>query len=66
MTIVSLAIAFLLGGWLVPATGHAVGIYKADRMAPDNPSRLESAITAIIGGLAWPLQDGRYEGHDAP
>lgn len=53
-------VCFIAGGYIVPASLHMHGIYRTDRKAPDNPTVGDSLITAIIGGLLWPLMDGEY------
>ena len=58
------AIAFIAGGYVIPASMHFAGIYKSDQSASDHPSKTESFMTALLGALAWPAAWTRYEGQD--
>lgn len=55
------AVAFLLGGYIIPASMHFAGVYAADRRAPDAPSRFESVISALMAAAVWPAVVTRYE-----
>jgi hypothetical protein len=56
------AIAFIAGGYIIPASMHFVGVYKAEKLAPDHPTNVECFMSALIWALTWPLQEDRYEG----
>lgn len=58
------AIAFIAGGYLIPASMHFVGIWQAEKSAPDNPTWGERFMTAFMEAALWPLNDGRYEPKD--
>lgn len=48
-------IAFILGGYLLPAVLFGWSVWDAEARAEDNPSMFERIISTIIGALTWPL-----------
>ena len=58
------AISFLAGGYLIPASMHFGGIWKAERNAPDHPSAFECFMSALIGAVTWPLIQSTWIGED--
>jgi len=56
------AIAFLAGGYLIPASMHFGGIFRADQMSADHPALMESILTALIASACWPVIVTRYVG----
>ena len=54
---------FFLGGYLVPAAYHALGIAFSEAEAEDSPTFFEIIVSAIIGGLLWPVNPHKYEPH---
>lgn len=55
------AIAFIAGGYLIPASMHFHGIWEAEKAAPDRPSTFDHFMTALVGALTWPAPAWRYE-----
>lgn len=54
-------IVFLAGGYCIPATGHIWGIWVAEKKSAHCASVFERFMTAVIGGLLWPVSVWRYE-----
>lgn len=46
-------LSFFLGGYLMPACFFMVLIFLEDRKADDEPTILDSTVTALISGLLW-------------
>lgn len=55
MIVTYCAISFLAGGYVIPASAQFVGIWNAERFAPDKPTVFERFMTALIGAATWPM-----------
>lgn len=58
------AIAFLLGGYLIPATMWFWGIWAVEKNAPDSHTWTERFLTAFMGAILWPFSDGDFKAID--
>lgn len=48
-------IAFILGGYLLPALVFGWSVWQAESHADDNPSLFERIISTLVGALTWPM-----------